>query len=197
VILAAVVAVLLGCGAALTQMSTSAGAGAFGDLPRSVAQVAAAQVDAEAPPPRGVTIERLGIESDLIGLRMGADGALAVPQDPGQVGWHRAGTAPGDIGPAVLVGHVDSYEGPAVFFRLAELQPGDRVSVARTDGSAVAFEVYALETVPKNGFPSDRVYGPTEGPELRLITCGGGFDRETRSYTDNVVVYARAVADAA
>ena len=207
-VLAALVSVLLGSGVALTVIPAEgtalAAVGQLPDAPPVVEQPPAptagvatvTDVDAEAPPPRRLSIERLGIDADLAGLRVLADGTLEVPADPDQIGWHRAGTAPGDVGPAVVVGHVDSYEGGAVFFRLRELQPGDRVGVQRVDGSTVEFEVYGLETVRKDSFPSDRVYGATAGPELRLVTCGGTFDEATRSYTENVVVYAREVPPA-
>ena len=197
-IMVALAAVLLGNGVALGVVSPAGGSPlALGEVPvPTLASVTSTVVDAEAPPPRRVTIERLGVDSTLTGLRVQRDGALQVPEDARQVGWHRAGTAPGDVGPAVLVGHVDSYEGAGVFYRLRELQPGDRVTVTRVDGSTVEFEVYGLETVPKSGFPTDRVYGPSPGPELRLLTCGGTFDEASRSYTDNVVVYARSVSTA-
>lgn len=161
-------------------------------VPVTVARpVVTARTDAEAPPPRRVSIDRIGVDSRLVGLRVQSDGTLEVPADYDVAGWHRAGTAPGDHGPAVIVGHVDSFEGPAVFFRLRELQPGDRVTVTRTDGSQVPFEVYGLERYAKADFPTEAVYGPTSGPELRLVTCGGRFDATSRSYQDNVVVYAR------
>lgn len=170
--------------------------GTLPEIPRPPAVATTADIDAEAPPPRRLTVERLGIDTELVDLRVQADGSLQVPADFDVAGWHRAGTLPGDRGPAVLVGHVDSYEGPAVFYRLGELQPGDRVSVARADGSVVPFEVYGAETVSKTGFPTERVYGPTAEPELRLLTCGGSFDETVRSYRDNVVVYARVVPPA-
>ena len=154
------------------------------------------EIDAEAPPPRGLQVERLGIDTELVDLEVGSDGVLQVPEDFDLAGWHRGGTAPGDTGPAVLVGHVDSYEGPAVFHRLAELRPDDPVRVTRTDGSVVEFVVYGAETIPKDGFPTDRVYGDTSGPELRLLTCGGAFDEQARSYRDNVIVYARQATPA-
>ena len=170
----------------------------IGALPEPVERkpVSVAEIVPEAPPPSRVSIDRLGIESSLIGLKVQADGILQVPEDYATAGWHRAGTAPGDVGPAVIVGHVDSYEGPAVFYRLRELQPGDRVKIDRVDGSIVEYEVYGQETVAKDAFPTERVYGPTDGPELRLVTCGGRFDEDARSYDDNVVVYARQVVEA-
>jgi hypothetical protein len=160
---------------------------------RRVVPVTVAAVAAEAPPPVGVTVPRLGVQRQLVRLRTDAAGVLQVPEDPEDVGWWRDGPAPGEAGPAVLVGHVDSYEGGAVFFRLRELEPGDVVEVLRADRSVVAFEVYASEAVPKDAFPTERVYGPTQGAELRVITCGGSFDEKTRSYTENVVVYLRQV----
>ena len=93
-------------------------------------------------------------------------------------------------GPAVVTGHVDSTAGPAVFFRLRQAAIGDLVTVTRADGSTVRFTVTRVERYPKTAFPSAEVYAPTPGPELRLITCGGAFDRTARSYLDDVVVYA-------
>lgn len=198
-VLAGIVAVQVSAGVSLALLPPEAPgpSGPSGTLPTPRPAAAAGTTDPEAPPPRRVTIERLGIDSTLVGLKVQRDGTLQVPADFDQAGWHRAGVAPGDAGPAVLVGHVDSYKGPAVFFRLRELVPGDRVAVTRADGSIVAFEVYGQETVAKDLFPSERVYGATAGPELRLVTCGGRFDRATRSYTDNVVVYARLAPEQA
>lgn len=154
---------------------------------------AVARTEPSALPPRRITVERLGIDHDLVGLGLDRDGVLQVPADPAVPGWYRGGVAPGGTGPAVLVGHVDSFEGPGIFFRLREAVPGDRITVTRIDRSVVVFEVYGVETVPKDGFPTAQVYGDTQGPELRLLTCGGAFDPTTRSYTQNVVVYARQV----
>lgn len=206
-LLAAVVLVLAGVALALDPSASSAPPDAptiVGVLPVPVPvpvpverkPVSVADIAAEAPPPRGVHIDRLGIGSPLVGLEVQGDGTLQVPDDYDTAGWHRAGTAPGEVGPAVVVGHVDSYEGPAVFYRLRELQPGDRVTIDRVDGSVVVFEVYGQETVSKDAFPTERVYGPTEGPELRLVTCGGRFDEQARRYNDNVVVYAKQVTEA-
>ena len=201
-LLAAVVLVLAGVTLALLPAASSAPSDdrpVVGVLPAVVVPepVSVAEITPEAPPPHRVRVDRLGIESDLVGLKIQGDGTLEVPDDYDTAGWHRAGTAPGDVGPAVVVGHVDSHEGPAVFYRLRELQPGDRVTIDRVDGSVVVFEVYGQETVPKDAFPTERVYGPTDGPELRLVTCGGRFDEQARRYTDNVVVYATQVVEAA
>ena len=137
-----------------------------------------------------VWLPTLGVRSPLVALEVGADGALQPPTDPDVAGWFVRGAAPGERGPAVIAGHVDSRSGPAVFYRLDELAAGDRVEVARSDGQVFGYRVVTVESHPKNAFPTTRVYGPSPGPELRLITCGGDFDRRSRHYLDNVVVTA-------
>jgi sortase (surface protein transpeptidase) len=102
--------------------------------------------------------------------------------------------APGRQGPTVIIGHVDSAAaGPSVFYALGRLHPGDRADVVRADGVTVSYAVTAVAAYPKDAFPTEQVYGPTPGPELRLITCGGSFDRSAGSYRDNTVVFAREV----
>jgi len=105
-------------------------------------------------------------------------------------GWYAGGTRPGDPGSAVILGHVDSRSGPAVFYRLRELRPGDTVEVARADGSKVRFAVQRTEQYDKRRFPTDEVYYPTLTPALRLVTCGGQFDHTTGHYRSNVIVFA-------
>jgi sortase (surface protein transpeptidase) len=139
-----------------------------------------------------VRIPAIGVDSDLATLGVDAAGALVPPADFGRAGWFGAGPVPGDVGPAVLAGHVDSRSGPAIFYRLAELTAGDAVEVLRSDGRTVRFGVTRVARYPKDGFPTAEVYGATAAPELRLITCGGTFDRARRSYRDNVVVFANA-----
>jgi LPXTG-site transpeptidase (sortase) family protein len=112
------------------------------------------------------------------------------PEDFARAGWFTRGPVPGETGPAVIAGHVDSADGPAVFFRLAELEDGDDVLVDRADGTTVRFTVTSVDRYPKDEFPTEQVYGPTPRAELRLITCGGEFDADARSYRDNVVVSA-------
>ncbi|GAB3200583.1 hypothetical protein GCM10027261_32920 [Geodermatophilus arenarius] len=145
-----------------------------------------------AAPPVRVRAPAIGLDSGLVDLGLDATGALAAPADPAAAGWYTGGPAPGDVGPAVLAGHVDSRSGPAVFWRLRELAPGDEVLVDRADGSTVAFTVSRVERHPKDAFPTAAVYGPTADAQLRLVTCGGDFDRSARSYEDNVVVFATA-----
>jgi sortase (surface protein transpeptidase) len=145
--------------------------------------------EAVAAPVR-LRIPQLRVDTPLQRLGRAADGTIGVPSRPGVAGWYAEGPRPGQAGPAVILGHVDWDGGPAVFFRLTELRPGAVVHVVREDGSTAAFRVTGLSQVPKDRFPTDLVYSPTLQPALRLVTCGGGFDRRTRSYRDNVIVHA-------
>jgi LPXTG-site transpeptidase (sortase) family protein len=140
-------------------------------------------------PPTEVRIPSIGVSSSLERLTLDSTGALRAPRDYASAGWFAGGVAPGDAGPAVIAGHVDSYRGPAIFYRLHQLRPGDLVQVQRA-GQWLSFQVVSIEQYAKDKFPSAKVYRPTPGPELRLITCGGGFDSAKRSYQDNLVVYA-------
>src|SRR4029453_726301 len=119
------------------------------------------------------------------------DGALTPPKNFAKAGWYADGTRPGDVGPAVIAGHVDSKRGPAVFYKLRELQAGDLIAVPR-GGKTVRFRVVSTAWYPKKSFPTTQVYGPTPDRQLRLITCGGVFDHTLRSYKENLVVYAVA-----
>lgn len=160
--------------------------------PRARPRTAPAVVeDPEAAPPRHLRIKAAGVDTPLINLDRLRDGSLEVPEDFDVAGWYREGVAPGDRGPAVLVGHVDSYTGPAVFYGVKDLRKDDEIVVTRTDGSKVRFAVYDRETVQKDDFPTAKVYGDTDGAELRLVTCGGPFDAASGHYRDNVVVYAK------
>jgi sortase (surface protein transpeptidase) len=116
---------------------------------------------------------------------------MQVPADFGLTGWFTGGPAPGETGPAVIAGHIDSRTGPAVFYRLRELRTGDRVNVARADGTTVRFAGDSVVRYPKQAFPTEAVFGPAPEPLLRLITCGGTFDRSRGSYRDNIVITAR------
>jgi sortase (surface protein transpeptidase) len=138
-----------------------------------------------------VEIPSIGVSSRLIRLGLNADGTMEVPRDYGVAGWFTGGAMPGEDGPAVISGHVDSKSGPAVFYRLRDLGRGDTVRVRRADGRWLAFEVTGSARYAKAEFPTDAVFGPVTGPVLRLITCGGAFDRSSGHYLDNVVVTAR------
>jgi hypothetical protein len=147
---------------------------------------------ADVAEPLRVRVPAIDVDSPLVDLGVDAGGVLVPPEDFSRAGWLADGTPPGAVGPAVIAGHVDSSEGPAVFFRLGELTAGDTILVDRADGSTARFEVREVGRYPKDAFPTEEVYGPTPHAELRLITCGGRFDRDARSYEDNVVVTAVA-----
>jgi hypothetical protein len=140
--------------------------------------------------PVRLRIPALRVDSRLQPLGLQADGSIAVPASPHVAGWYRDGPRPGQAGPAVILGHVDSRSGPGIFAGLAGLRGGAVVRVDRADGSSVAFRVTGISRVPKDAFPTDLVYAPTLDPALRLVTCGGGFDRARGSYRDNVIAFA-------
>jgi Sortase domain len=142
-------------------------------------------------PPVRIQIPAIGVSAAVTRLGLNRDGSMQVPADFGVTGWFTGGPAPGQTGPAVIAGHIDSRTGPAVFYRLRELRAGDRVDVARADGTTVHFAVNSVVQYPKQAFPTEAVFGPAPEPLLRLITCGGSFDRSRGSYRDNVVVTAR------
>jgi sortase (surface protein transpeptidase) len=144
--------------------------------------------------PVRLRIPAIGVSTPLVKLGRLPDGTLQVPKAWGTAGWYDQGPRPGQPGPAVILGHVDSKSGPAVFYQLRTLRPGDTVRVGLADGRTLVFRVQRLQRYPKNQFPTQAVYFPTLGRELRLITCGGDFDYARHSYVDNIVVYATLVS---
>jgi sortase (surface protein transpeptidase) len=142
------------------------------------------------PVPVRVEIPRIGVASALDRLGRAPDGTVQEPTRWAVAGWYTPGTRPGDPGSAVILGHVDSKRGPAVFFRLRELRRGDMVTIRRADGSSVRFVVERTEQYLKDRFPTDEVYYPTLTPALRLVTCGGEFDATVGRYRSNVIVFA-------
>jgi hypothetical protein len=147
------------------------------------------QVVSAAAPPDRINLARIGLSAPVSPLDPGR--GLGGPADPATAGWFSRGPAPGDVGPAVIIGHLDSDHGPAVFWRLSQVRTGDEVRVSRTDGSAVRFLVARVARYSRSRFPNSDVFGPRPGSELRLITCTGSFNFLTRQYSDNLVVYAR------
>jgi Sortase domain len=147
-------------------------------------------VDGPSTEPVRLLIPAIGVDSAIVTIATDGAGALQPPASPDVVGWFAAGPAPGDTGPALLAAHIDSRVGPGVFFRLRDLRHGDRVTVVRADSSSITFLVTGRQETAKSAFPTDLVYAPTPGPELRLVTCGGPFDHAARSYLDNVIVQA-------
>jgi sortase (surface protein transpeptidase) len=161
------------------------------------ARATAPAAGATAPLPTAITIPAIDVSSDLITVGLNPDGTLEVPQpgpDYDKAAWFDGSPRPGEVGPSVIEGHVDSARGgPSVFYSLGALTSGDRVEVARQDGSRAVFAVREVRVYPKDEFPTYEVYRNTAGPELRLITCGGEFDRSTGHYRDNTVVFAEQV----
>jgi hypothetical protein len=142
--------------------------------------------------PTRLTIPRLGVDAPFTELALDASGQLDAPSadDPNLVGWYRDGVTPGQRGTAVIAGHVDTATGPAVFLMLRFLDEGDSVDVARADGTTATFTVDSVETFRKDHFPSGLVYDDTPDAQLRLITCGGAYDKRHGGYRSNVVVFA-------
>ena len=160
---------------------------------------ASAQVDLgpvlSASDPVGLDIPAIGVKSrDLVALGLAKDGSIEVPTDFGQPGWYTLGPTPGELGPAVISGHVDSKKGPAIFYRLGAVKTGEQVKVSRKDGSVATFVVDKVARYAKADFPTSLVYGPTKRAEIRLVTCGGAFDQATGHYVDNIVVFGHLLA---
>jgi Sortase domain len=157
---------------------------------RTVAPVWLTTVPRTAPPVM-LTIPAIGVRTKLVDLGLNSNGTLQVPASTAVAGWYSGSPAPGAVGAAVIAGHVDSRAGLGIFFWLRALRPGDRVYIGRSDGTMVVFTVTSVQMYAKDQFPTASVYGPVPDAELRLITCGGTFDRSLGSYLSNVVVFAR------
>jgi hypothetical protein len=145
--------------------------------------------------PTDITISRIGVRAKIMNLGVDADNTLQVPplKKATLAGWYSLGPSPGEIGNAVIVGHVSTAElGPTVFFNLGSMRKQDVITIKRKDGSNARFKVDGVKAYPKKTFPTDLVYGPSDKPSLRLVTCGGKFDAKTHSYVDNVIVFATA-----
>jgi hypothetical protein len=160
-------------------------AGAPASLPRPVTPT--------APLPVALQIPAIGVRTGLIQLGLTQQGTLQVPSSPSVAGWYTGSPRPGEIGSSIIAGHIDSYQGPGVFYRLRELHPGDRIYVRQTGGSLAVFRVTEVRQYPKAKFPTADVYGPVPDAELHLITCGGTFDYATHNYLSNIVVYSTQV----
>jgi Sortase domain len=146
-----------------------------------------------AAPPVALQIPAIGVRTSLIRLGLTRQGTLQVPGSPYVAGWYTGSPLPGEIGSSIIAGHIDSYLGPGVFYRLRELRPGDRIYVRQANGRTAIFRVTGVHQYPKAHFPTAAVYGPVPDAELHLITCGGTFDYATHSYLSNIVVYSTEV----
>jgi hypothetical protein len=143
--------------------------------------------------PVSVSIPEIGVRSKLLSLGLNSDGSIAVPSlatSADKAAWYKYSVTPGQIGAAVIEGHVDSYDGPAVFYRLGELHPGNRIDVTLANGTTAVFRVTGVREYAKDKYPAEMIYGPTNYAALRLITCGGDFDAATHHYLSSVVVFA-------
>ena len=202
-VVAVVVLALTGCASPGVVGPTAApapgaGAGASPTAAPSATGTAPPAVDALATvgagvAPAAVSVPAIGLDAPLIDLGIADDGAMEVPVDADDVGWFTGGGKPGGRGPTVIAAHVDSASGPAVFARLDELVAGDRVDVTTVEGGVVGYVVTEVLDVPKAEFPTGRVFGAQPTDQLRLITCGGVFDRSSGHYDQNRIVFAEPV----
>jgi Sortase domain len=197
--LAAVAGVFLiigGAGAVILALSTQRhapqpGAGAAGAVGPSAVRPRGPWLPRSVPV--SLAIPAIGVNSGLLRLGVGTDGAMQVPSLPAQANdaaWYEYSATPGQVGVSVIEGHVDSYGGPAVFFRLGALRPGNRIDVALADGTTAVFRVTGVREYLKSRFPARAVYGASNDAALRLITCGGAFDYATGHYLSSIVVFA-------
>jgi sortase (surface protein transpeptidase) len=144
-----------------------------------------------------VSIPAIGVQSHLLHLGRNPDGTMQVPNlytQSGEAAWYKYSATPGQIGTAVIEGHVDNYRGPAVFFRLGALKPGNDIDVTLADRTTAVFRVTGVREYTKAQFPARIIYGSADYAALRVITCGGAFDYTTRRYLSSVVVYASLVS---
>ncbi len=192
------VAALTGCGSRAPAAAPAAPeASASTAAPRTAGSAVDAATGFRSPrtyaavaPPVRLRIPAIGVDAPLERLGLDVDGAIAAPHRFQDAGWYEDGPRPGQPGPAVLLGHVDSRTEPAVFYRLAGLAPGALVLVDRADRTTARFRIEGRMQVAKSQFPADLVYAPTLAPSLRLVTCGGTYDRRTGHYRDNIVLTA-------
>jgi hypothetical protein len=140
--------------------------------------------------PEWLVIPAIGVSTTLIRLGLTAHHTLQVPSTTAVAGWYTGSPRPGEVGSAIIAGHIDSYLGPGVFYRLGELRRGQYIYVIRANHTVAVFEVTARHRYAKARFPASVVYGPVPDAELRVITCGGTFDYATGSYLSNVVISA-------
>jgi len=148
----------------------------------------------EADPVR-IRIPAINVDTSFVELGIDENKEIEIPDSYEQVGWYEHGPTPGELGPAVVLGHVDSLSGPAVFYSLGQLNPGDKVEIDREDGTTAVFEVKTLERYEQDNFPTSLVYGDIDHAGLRIITCSGTYNRDTLRYDHNLVVYAELIEE--
>jgi len=196
---AALLGVVMLCGAAAGLASAShtgrpatppTGTPPLVPVPKGKWAAAPSPTTTSVPRPTALDIPAIGVKTRLIRLGLTAAGTLQVPSTASVAGWYTGSPRPGETGAAVIAGHIDSYAGPGVFYRLKNLKPGDLVYVQRGRGTLAVFKVTAVRMFPKTRFPTAAVYGPVPDAQLRLVTCGGTFDPATGHYLSNVIVFA-------
>lgn len=195
---AALLGVLMFCGAAAglawashtDKPSTPLGTPPFVPVPKGRWAAVPPALMTSVPRPTALEIPVIGVKTRLIRLGLTAAGTLQVPSSTAVAGWYIGSPRPGEPGAAVIAGHIDSSHGPGVFYRLADLRPGNLVYVQRGRGTLAVFKVTAVRTYLKSKFPAAAVYGPVPDSQLRLITCGGTFDPATGHYLSNVIAFA-------
>lgn len=143
--------------------------------------------------PTRLVIERIGVNAPVINLGLDKNGAMQTPGNGTDTGWYINSPTPGELGPAVIAAHVDTKAGQAVFARLNKLQAGDKITVQRTDGTTAEFVVNSVKQYPQSDSPTEEIYGNTGHAAIRLITCGGTFDRNSKRYSHNTVVFGTLV----
>ncbi len=161
--------------------------------PEVIQQALVPKVSAATPDPTSLSIPSLKINAPFVEVGLNADKSLQTPDKPNEVGWFAYRPKPGDIGPAVVVGHFDTAKGPAVFQNLKNIKPGDNIIITRADGSTVTYRTDSVTTYSQDNFPTDAVYGNINYAGLRLITCSGTYSKKVKHYSDNLVVYASLI----
>jgi hypothetical protein len=191
----AVLLVLVGVFATGAGLGRTVGPFDWADTSTGVPPRAAAPVRTAASRPVRLSVPAIRVTAPITPVGQAEDGSIDVPplSQHHQTGWYDRGAVPGEPGRAIIVGHVDTRSGPAVFYHLRDLKPGNRIEVTRSDRSVVTFKVDTVEYFDKDDLPADRVYGDTGPPELRLITCGGEWLGGRTGYQDNVITFASLV----
>lgn len=188
--LAAVAAVLAVTAALVSGCGSSGGSDApsTSRVPTTVAVKTAASITRSTPV--SFAIPSINAAGSLISVGLNTDGSVQVPADYQQAAWYQQGPAPGEQGSSVILGHVDSYKGPGVFFALKKVKKDDMIDVTRADGKVAHFKVTDVRMYLKSEFPDQTVFGPRGGATLQVVTCGGDFDKNAKSYLSNVVVFS-------
>ncbi len=169
----------------------------FGDLFVSKAKAPPGEFPVLDPStPKQIRIPSIGVDAPMHAVGAEADGTIATPslKQTNEAGWYKDGPSPGQYGPAIVVGHVDTRDRPAVFHRVRELRPGAQIEILRRDGTVAVFEVNSVEQYNKSKLPADKVYQDYSRPSLRLITCGGNWVGGDDGYADNVIAFASLIS---